>query len=353
VVKIFQAKCCDEEVCVPCVELEDLCSWSIYESILGFTFNGSFDALNLSGCNKSGCVCERADNVVIDGYAVLLSDWTNWIPIINCGPCRDCVTGDRPLPCPDDILTGGVICPPDYPNYTTVEKASKNGAKWKFFYSKGVQVCVTAFYLPDNKVKYTATVFYKIASTRSIAYGTRTKWRVRELRCVYDTILSEVVNNDGSVDIPEPLDPCADALTPEFDLSECPSFEPDPPPDPCEGGYPQNVCISPCVIWNGTECESVSGCSTIYTSTSVNCCDGDGFGCVGSFFGQEGVLSYTSDEYDCDDVPSSIPLNLVSPASPPSFELSHECDPEWTNSVATVYFNFPSSLTLTTSTSCP
>jgi hypothetical protein len=345
--KLGKCPCnCGSVECEPCTEQEDLATWSIEETIFGMSFSGSFPALNETACIKSGCVCERRDNVEIAGEASLASDWTAYVPFLSCGPCYDCDLGVLPPPCAVDPMTLEPLCSPDYPKQVIWDSSARNGVRVKFFWSAGIDFCVTAQYLPGNQIRFVAEMGFAIASMANSSYGLQRRYRRREFFCGYTTPISTETYNDGSlITIPEPIDPCVDLIS-EWVVG-CDPYSPPEVPDPCEESESETVTEAGCQIWNGSACVSVSDSATITIASSVNCCDGNDSGCDPSFDLQRGVRIWTSETYDCDSVPEEIELNINDLEWAMEFTLEFDCDAGWSNTTAPTVFTIPSTLTLT------
>lgn len=339
------ARCCCA-ACEPCTEQADLATWSITETIFGMSFAGSFSALNETACTKISCVCERRDNVEITGEAAIASDWTAYVPFLTCGTCvTDCETGDRPPPCAED-LSGNPDCSPDYPKEVVWDSSARNGSRVKFFWSAGIEFCLTAHYVGTSQIRFSVEAGFAIAAMAESSYGLQRRYRRQEFFCGYTTPISTAVYNDGgSLTVPEPLDPCVDLIS-EWVLS-CDPYTPPTPPDPCESSTTVTVTESGCEIWDGSECIDVPDSVTITTATSVNCCDGNDSGCEPTFTLQRGVVRWESEVYDCDSVPAEIELTLDPPSTTTEYTLEWECEPEWSNTTSPTVFTIPSTLTLT------
>lgn len=330
--------------CEPCTEQSGLTTWSIYESILGMSFSGTLSTLNETACTKSSCVCERVDNVEISGEASITSDWTAYSPFHICGPCRDCETGEFPPPCATDI-NGNPTCDPSYPKEVIWDKSGRNGARVKFFYSAGIDFCLTVHYLPGNQIRFTVQMGFAIASLAESAYGNQWRYRRREFFCGYTTPISETVYNTGTLNIPEPLDPCFDPIS-EWVVG-CDPYTPPTPPDPCETSDTVTVTETGCEVWQNDACVDVPDSATTTIATTVNCCDGNNAGCEPTWELQRGVLIYESAVFDCDSVPATIDLELDNPEATTEFTLEWDCLPGWSNTTSPIVFTIPTTLTLT------
>jgi hypothetical protein len=313
------------------------------------SFSGLFPELNETACIKSGCVCDRRDNIPITGEAGLASDWTAYVPFLSCGPCYDCDLGVLPPPCDVDIF-GNVNCPPNYPKQVIWDSSARSGARVKFFWSAGINFCVTAQYLPGNQIRFVAEMGFAIASMANSAYGLQRRYRRREFYCGYPTPLSTATYNDGgSIVIPEPLEPCEDLIT-EWVL-DCDPYTPPTPPDPCEDSTPQTVTEPGCEIWDGSGCVDIDDFVVITIASTVNCCDGVSAGCEPNWDLQRGARIWVSDIYDCDSVPEEIELTINDPEVTMEYSLEFECESDlgWVNTTAPTVFTIPSTLTLTVS----
>lgn len=337
--------CCCVVECEPCTEQVDLATWSIAETIFGMSFSGSFSALNETACTKTSCVCDRRDNVEITGEASIVSDWTAYVPFLQCGVCRDCDTGILPSPCDVDIF-GNVNCPTDYPKRVEWDSSARNGVSVKFFWSAGIDFCLTAYYLPGNQIRFTVQMGFAIASMANSSFGLQRRYRRREFFCGYLTPISTATYNDGgSITIPEPIDPCVDLIS-EWVVG-CNPYTPPEVPDPCETATTTTVTETGCSLWDGSACIDVADSATITTATTVNCCDGNNSGCEPSFTLERGVRFWNSEIYDCDSVPATIELALDPPDATTEYTLEWECDAGWSNTTSPTVFTIPSTLTLT------
>lgn len=346
--------CCCNQPCEPCTEQADLSTWSIYESIMGFVFSGSFAALNELTCNKCGTSCQRSDNEEVEDEYATVSDWGGWALQYRCGPCKDCTDPDDPIdlpPCPDDILTGGVNCPPGYPTYTEVSTSARNGFRVKFWLSKMVRVIVCVNYVETNQVQFSVQVNWMANIAETSSYGTQRRYKREVKQCTYDTLISSTVFNSGSINIPAPITPCFDILTlvsetPGMDSLSCPAWDGEPEPDPCEASSTQTVSDSPCQIVVSGACVDVDGSATIVIESTRACCD-VGVVCANPIFnGKFGAASYVSETFDCDSVPATIGLTRVSLTGSETFSLEWGCD-DGIDTPSPRTFTIPSALTLT------
>ena len=338
-------KCCCA-ACEACTEQSGLTTWSIAESFLGLSFSGTFTALNETNCTKFSCVCERLDNVEIDGEATIASDWTAYVPFLQCGTCSDCTDPNDPInimPCAVDPFTG--TCDPSYPKYVIWDSSSRNGVRVKFYYSVGADFCLTVHYLSGNRIYFEVQTGFTIASLAESAFALQRRYRRRDFFCNTTTAITTTVYNDGALTVPEPLAPCEDPLT-EW-LLDCDTYTPPTPPDPCESATTTTVTESGCELIVGGICTNVSDSATVTTGTEVNCCDGNNSGCEPTFGLQQNVVFYISEIYDCDSVPATIELTLDTPDAATEYTLDWECEPGWTNNADTTVFTLPLTLTLT------
>ena len=340
--------CCSDEECIPCEEQSELENWTIVETLIGFSMSGQF-VTPYFGCYWQGCSCEREDNIPVDGEASIVSGWTDYINLLTCGPCVNCNTGLPPAPCPVDI-NGDINCPPDYPTYTTIDRGGRNGVRLKAWYSKFVDVCVRRAYIGTDKIRFSVYVFYSIAGTQTASYGNQYRWRETVRQCVYNTIVSQTTHNEGSINIPDPIEPCIDlfenTVTPDAGFFRCVDFDPPPEPDPCFEAITTNVVINPCVQFISGECQTVNGSLTFNLFDYLACC-GEPETCIASPDVQIRIFEYQSEEFDCDSVPANIEMTLVPPTPNLTMELEWECESEdWSSTIGTVAYDLPTTLTL-------
>jgi hypothetical protein len=194
-------KCCCGE-CLPCTEQAGLATWAITETILGFDFSGAFGSLNEFSCNKCGTQCQRLDNEDLGGENSVVSDWGGWFLLHGCGVCLDCSDPLDPIdlpPCPVDIISGGVVCPPDYPTYSQVWAQTRNGFRVKFWLSKMARATVCVNYINTNQVQFSVQVYWKVNIAETSSYGTQRRWKRETRLCTYDTLISTFNSTSGSV----------------------------------------------------------------------------------------------------------------------------------------------------------
>lgn len=337
--------CVVPPLCVPCEEF-DPCEWSIYESIIGFTFSGEFSALNESLCKKVGCDCKRADAIEAGAYSVS-SPWSAWIELYTCGACRDCTDPEFPEalpPCVVNLTTGETTCPGGYPTYKQVQWQSRSAANAKYWYSKGAIVCVEAIYVSDTQIKFVATVTYAINTTSTGAYAVKRRYRSRTIECTSNKVMSTGgPSSSDDITAPEPFPPCEDLLGEDFAVAPCEPYEPPYVPDPCETEVVTTISDDPCEKLVSDRCVNVPISIDLVTEEEERCCGG-GFGCVGSG-AAGGVFTFESEIFNCDEVPDEIEL-LGEGEEPTELVVSWTCDPE-IEPPDDIVFIVPNTLTLT------
>lgn len=329
--------------CVPCEEKACLISWAIYESILGFTFDGAFGDLNETDCGKSSCECRRQDNILVDEVGST-SPWNDWYTLYSCGTCLDCTNPGDPIDLPpcDQDLAGNINCPPGYPTYFSVQYQSRSGTRERIWYSKGVEVCVSARYVGETSIRFTAVVRYELAGATTISYATKRRWRKRVFECVSNKVIDPgTPSSDDSINIPQPLAPCENLLG---DVGRyCDPYDPPDVPDPCEESTTitlSDICETLDIV--AEECIYPEVSVQLVTFSARNCCDdGESCGAVGEI----GTVSYESELYFCDELPATI--NLTAVGEPPaSVRIQFPCI-EGVSEPADIVFTIPGFLTLT------
>jgi hypothetical protein len=340
--------CCPAVECVPCTEQEDLATWSVYEAFMGFVLSGTFGELDELNCRKSGCSCDREDNVFVAEVGAT-SPWSDWTFLYSCGTCLDCTDPDDPIdlpPCIDDIMTGEVVCPPGYPTYFIVEKQSRSAIREKMFYSKGVELCVTANYIGTDLIKFTAVLRYRVVGNSTGSFATKQRWRRREFECTSNRVIdSGTPSSDDSISAPEPLEPCNDVLG---DIGTyCDPFVPPTAPDPCESVTSIAIEDADCEIITLDGCVNDPKSVNLDTYASRNCCDDSGGADLCGVSFDFGTVYYESDEYPCDDLPATIPMTAVL-GYPESVTIGFFCV-EGVTPPSDIFFTIPETLTLTVS----
>lgn len=337
--------CCCDQPCEPCAEQAGLTTWSIYESLWGFTFNGEFGELRDEECYKTTQKCEIEQNILHDSCSNETA-WTDYTQLWACGACIDCETGVMPPPCDQD-LSGNVNCPPNYPTYTTVEISAREKIVTQFWYSKAIQVEVFLEYIGDKvKFRIVTTAFVSAAATYAIAFQQR--YRRAEYWCVYDTLQSQTVYENNAFPSLSPIEPCVDLLElglPYTDRNEIPFYgcgefeEPTDDPSNCDSSTIVTITDDPCIKVINGECFNDPETWQLTTLRTVACCD------MASPVAQARAVYYESELFDCDEVPSNIELLPVEVISNRFIDLDFSefelCE------ISNIQYTFPTSLTLT------
>jgi hypothetical protein len=337
-------KCCCGD-CETCTELAGVTNWTINTPLFGFTTSGTFGDLVTGVCKKFGNDCERLDNILEDDYEIS-SDWAGWLNLWACNDsCIDCTDPEDPInlpPCTTDIF-GNVSCPPGYPTYPGEQYSVRGSLRFRFWYSKMVWVEVEIRYVTPTTVKF--FVYASFSAGAALTYARRTQRRRRtvEYECTSNILRTTGTPTDpGSVSAPEPLEPCVSLLTDSFTIGNCEDPEFNVEPDPCETESTSIIEYS-CTEVVGGVCVSVDYEVSLVTSETTQCCD-SGFFCP-PIEPQEVTFIYESTEYNCDEVPSSIPLDIVGTES--DMIVSWPC--ENIDTPADVVLTIPSTITLSVS----
>lgn len=335
--------CC--EPCEACEELAGITNWTIVTPLFGFNLSGTFGSLNTSVCKKFGNDCERLDNILEDDYETI-GGWGGWINLYACNDsCIDCSDPEDPIdlpPCTTDIF-GNVSCPPGYPTYPGEQYSTRSALRFKFWYSKQVWVEVEIRYLTPTTVKF--FVYASFTAGSAMTYATRTQRRRRtvEYECTTNILRTTGTPTDPGVIVPpEPLEPCVSLLTDSFTTGTCADPEFNTEPDPCESETVTTIEYS-CTEVVGGVCVSVDYEVSIVGSSFKQCCD-SGLFCPPTE-PQEVTFIYESTEYACDELPSSIPLDIVGTES--DMTVSWPC--ENIDTPDDVVLTIPSTITLSVS----
>lgn len=351
--------CCVPDECIPCTEQADLTEWSIYEEIFGFTFNGSFGALDTVLCRKCGTQCQRQQTTEIGTPYTATSAWpSTWGLLLQCGPCADCTDPENPVlpePCTEviDPITGETTlnCPGTHPNYEVVESQTRNGFSVKFWFAKLARATVCVNYIGTNQVQFSVTADIKANITDTSSYATQRRYRRTVRQCDSNLVISQTVFNDVALALPTPLEPCYDILSVvsesvSMDSPTCPAWIGDAELDPCETATSVDVTIDPCLVFSSGICVELDGTVSIQTLSTRQCCDVGQICVLPQFTGIWGGAFYQSEIYDCDDVPANIPLTRIFDYGEVDTELAWECD-AGVDTPDPIDISLPTSLTLT------
>jgi len=350
--------CCPEDECVPCEEQADLESWAITSPVLDFEFEGEFGELIDTGflCSRCGTECKRDDNIEVDDEFQAVSAWGSWQEMYTCGPCVDCTNPDAPgelAECFIDLVTGITTCPSDHPNYDIIQQSSRNGFRVKFWFSKIARARVCVQYLTPTTVKFVVDIDWKVNIAETSSYGVQRRWRTITRQCTTNNLISEgTPNNDGAIDIPDPLAPCVDILdavaeTVGLDSPNCPEWTGESEePDPCESETVTAVTTNPCVVLQDNKCVTLNRSEDLVTSETRACCDIGLLCAAPALNGRSGSARYDSEIYECDEVPGEIELTRTFSTGGTSLELEFFCNPG-IDTPDPIPIEIPDTLTLT------